>query len=385
MPTDTFDTDLNPSIEEEAFQEAKAMTGVELDTTDEGLRRRHCWDKEGTEDSFRQFAAGYGDDNPMFSDREYASDTVWDDIIAPPMWLYNVDRTHIAPKLSGIQWIHGGNRFEFERPARVGDRFSVSAKQISCERVEGSRSGDMVLQKGEVEYFAQDDELVATAESRIFRIPRPKSSEDGSSVGQEREIEHWDKEDLMDLEDRILQQSRRGSETRYWDTVAAGDELETRIKGPLSLTDMLRWYTGYGAPFYNAHELFVKERQRHPGEAFRRDDIGIFEHPALGHLDPGVASGIGVPKAYDVGPQRISWLSQVVTDWMSDAGEFKMIDADLHAMNYIGDVTYCKGDVVETYIDEETDDHLVDIELEGVNQNDGTTISADCTVRLPSS
>jgi acyl dehydratase len=385
MPTDTFETDLHPSISEEAFQEAKAMTGVEMRTTEEGLRRRHCWNKEAAEDNIRHFAHAYGDTNPLFTDPKYAKDTVWGDQVAPPTWLYTVDRTHCAPKLPGVQWIHGGNRFEFERPVTLGDRFHVSVKQTKCERKQGSRSNDMVLQEGTTEYYDQNDELVATALSRIFRIPRPKSSDEESSLGQERELKTWSDDELMELEDQILDQTRRGDEPRYWDTVNGGDELEPRIKGPLSLTDILCWYAGYGTPFYNAHEMFVRERQRHPGEAYKREDIGIFEHPALGHLDPTVATGIGVPRAYDIGPQRITWLAQVVSDWMGDDGMMKMIDARLKSTNYIGDVTFCRGEVVETYVDEETDEHLVDVELWGENQDDEVSVTADCTVRLPTS
>ena len=268
---------------------------------------------------------------------------------------------------------------------RRGDRFHVTAKQISCERKEGRRSREMVLQEGEVKFFDQSDDLVATSICRTFRIPRPESAEDGSSVEQDRELTQWSDDELRDLEDRILDQSRRGDETRYWGSVSEGDELEERIKGPLSLTDILCWYAGYGTPFYNAHEMFVRERQRHPSEAYKREDLGIYEHPAMGHLDPTVATGVGVPRAYDVGPQRITWLTQVVTDWMGDDGMLETIDARVTAMNYIGDVTYCRGEVTDRYVDGETDEHLVDIDLEGVNQNDEVTVSAEATVRLPSS
>jgi acyl dehydratase len=385
MPTDTFESDLHPDIDEEAFQEAKEMTGVELRTTDEGLRRRHNWNTEATKDNIRHFAHGFGEENPLYTDPDYAAETQWGEQLAPPTWLYTVDRTVIAPKLAGVQWIHGGNRFEFKRPVRRGDRFHVTAKQVTCERKEGRRSRDMVLQEGEVKYFDQEDELVAISICRTFRIPRPESSEEGSSVEQDRELERWDEAELTDIEDRILDQERRGNETRYWDTVSEGDELEPRLKGPLSLTDILCWYAGYGTPFYNAHEMFVRERQRHPSEAYKREDLGIYEHPAMGHLDPTVATGIGVPKAYDVGPQRITWLTQVVTDWMGDDGILEMIDARVNSMNYIGDLTTCRGEVTDTYIDEDTGKHLVDIDLEGVNQNDEVSTSAECTVNLPSS
>lgn len=386
-PSDVGDAGL--TITDAALEEAQSMTGVILDTTDEGLRRRHCWNKEATEDNVRHFAHGYGDENPLFTDPSYAADTAWDTVVAPPTWLYTVDRTVVAPKLSGVQWIHGGNRFEFERPVRLDDRFHVEVKQINCERKQQSSGGDMVLQEGETKYFDQRDDLVATSVCRILRIPRPSSSNGGSGSetggGDESDLKRWSDEELDEIEEKILAQSRRGNEPRYWETVDEGDSLETRLKGPLSLTDILCWYAGYGTPLYNANEMFVRERQRHPGEAYQRDDLGIYEHAAMGHLDPTVAAGVGAPKAYDVGPQRITWLLQVVTDWMGDAGFVRSLDTRVQGMNFIGDLTYCRGEVTDTRIDEATGAHLVDIDLEGANQDDKVTITGECTVQLPTS
>lgn len=388
MTDSTDDGDSQRAITDEALAEAQRMTGVELQTTDEGLRRRHCWNKEATEDNVRHFAHGFGDENPLFTDPSYAAETPWRTVVAPPTWLYTVDRTVVAPKLSGVQWIHGGNRFEFERPVRLDDRFHVEVKQVSCERKRRSDGGDMVLQEGETKYFDQHDDLVATSICRILRIPRPSSGDDGSSGGADgggSDLKRWTDAELEEIEEEILAQSRRGIEPRYWDTVDEGDTLETRLKGPLSLTDILCWYAGYGTPLYNANEMFVRERQKHPGEAYRREDLGIYEHAAMGHLDPTVAAGVGAPKAYDVGPQRITWLLQVVTDWMGDAGFVRSLDTRVQGMNFIGDLTYCKGEVSKTRIDEASGAHLVDVELEGVNQDDEVTITGECTVQLPAS
>jgi len=375
-------------IDDVALETAKEMTGVSLHTTDEGLRRRHCWNKEATKDSIRHFAHGYGDDNPLYTDPTYAVDTVWGDVVAPPTWLYTVDRTVVAPKLPGIQWIHGGNRFEFERPVQPGDRFHVEVRQTNCERKERPGSTDIVLQEGETKYFDQRDDLVATSVCRTLRVPRPPAGggdEGGNGDDDGPEIERWTTEALQEIEEKVLAQTRRGAETRYWDTVSEGDTLEERIKGPLSLTDILCWYAGYGTPLYNANEMFVRERQRHPGEAYRREDIGIYEHAAMGHLDPTVAAGVGAPKAYDVGPQRITWLLQVVTDWIGDNGFVRAVDTRLQGMHFIGDVLYCRGTVTDRRTDASTGARLLDIELRGVNQHDEVRITGDCTVQLPSS
>lgn len=383
MTADSFDTDLAPELTEEAIEEARDLIGTKLRTDERGVRRRHCWNTTATADNIRQFARSAGDDNPLFSSKQYAEQTNRGEMIAPPTWLYTVDRTIVAPKLAGIQWIYGGTRFEYNRPVRVGDQFSVEVVPTKVERKSGKRTKDMVLQEGEVDYINQDDEVVATATGRCLRIPRTHSEGEESSVSQDREPKYWSEEELKELEERILGQTKRGDEPRYWSTVSEGDELEPRLKGPLAITDMLCWYSGYGTPVYFPHEIGVKERRRHPSEAYRREDLGIFEHPAMGHLDSKVARGIGVPRPYDIGPQRITWLSQTVTDWIGDNAWVKMLDSRVEGMNYLGDLTTCTGEVTNTYIDEETGEHLVDIELSAENQADVQTATGEATVVLP--
>src|SRR5438552_17316492 len=38
-------------------------------------------------DGFRHFAAGYGDDNPLYCDEDHAAATRWGGLIAPPVFL----------------------------------------------------------------------------------------------------------------------------------------------------------------------------------------------------------------------------------------------------------------------------------------------------------
>lgn len=384
MPTDSRNVDLAPGISDEAFEEAKDIIGTELRLNKEGVRRRHNWNREATIDTIRHFTHGYGDTNPLYNDPEYAKETEWGRMVAPPTWLYTVDKTVVAPKFPGLQWIYGGTRFEFERPVFRGDRFTVTVTPTKVEKKEGKTVDEFVLQEGEVEYYDETDELVATATGRTLRIPRPQESDDETSIHQEREETVWSDEELEALEERIIEQSRRGDETRYWDTVSEGDELEPRIKGPLAFVDILCWYLGYGGSSYFAHEEYVQERSNHPAEAFRREN-GVIEHPGMGHLDPTIARGVGVPRPYDIAHQRVTWLVQTVTDWMSDAGFVKTVDINTEKLNYLGDLTETSGRVVEKWIDEETGEHLLEISLKGVNQLDQRNVRGTVTIRLPHS
>ena len=54
---------------------------------------------EVTWDGSRQFAFGYGDDNPLFCDPDYAAETRWGNLIAPPTFLYTVGE-NVTPRPS---------------------------------------------------------------------------------------------------------------------------------------------------------------------------------------------------------------------------------------------------------------------------------------------
>lgn len=399
MGTETHDQDLHPGVDPDALAEAKALVGTRMRTNEEGLRRRHSWNREATVDNIRHFVNGYGDDNPLYTDPTYARGTRWGNLVAPPTWLWTVDTGIVAPKLSGLQWIQGGKSIAFERPVVEGDRFHVEVTLTDVEKKVGETVGEMVIQTGEVKFYDQTDNLVATQTGTTLRVPRRRTdASNGGSDGRSNEDDSespsgkklpftptrepavWSESEIREFENQALSQSRRGAEPRYWESVSTGARLEPRLKGPLSMTDILCWYMGWGAPAYRAHELFVKERLRHPSEAYIREN-GVVEHPAMGHLDPEVATGVGIPRPYDISSQRQTWLLQTVTDWMGNNGFLASFGLRVERLNFLGDVVWCKGEVTDTYVD--NGDHLVDIDLWGENQDDLRVASGSATVQLP--
>ena len=74
-----------------------------------------------------------GDDNPLWSDSEYAKRTRWSRVIAPPTFLYTIDTGIVAPGMPGIQWIFAGGRWEHFLPVYVHDVISARARLIAVE------------------------------------------------------------------------------------------------------------------------------------------------------------------------------------------------------------------------------------------------------------
>lgn len=91
---------------------------------------------------------------------------------------------------------------------------------------------------------------------------------------------------------------------------------------------------------------------------------------------------MGVPAAYDFGPQRVSWLAHLLTDWMGDDGFLKSLQVRVTRFNLWGDVQFIKGKVLEKF--RHGDDGMVKVEVWAENQRGQVTAEGHAEVVLPS-
>ena len=152
------------------------------------------------------------------------------------------------------------------------------------------------------------------------------------------------------------------------------------LKGPLNITDMICWYSG-GGHSYQAHRRAHLYRQRHPADSYVNPETGAQDSAARGHSESKMAREVGMPGGYDVGPQRISWMGQLMTNWMGDDGFLRKLSASIRRPNIFGDVSWLKARIVDKRVDE--DAHVVDLELVVVNQFDETTAKGNAVIELP--
>jgi acyl dehydratase len=377
-------TDERPSaaaITDEMLEQARALIGV-------WLRRDVHWPAFAEDvapiDIRRWALYSMGDDNPLWSDEEYARRTAWGGIIAPPTFLYTIDSTIVAPGLRGVQWIYGGTRWQNHLPVRVGDRVIAEARLIEVTEKSGAHARRFVIQTGEVLYRNQRNELVARAEADVMRIPRSRSGsgmvgfEDRRAAGRHR----YTPDEIEEIRQAYLQEERRGSERRYWEDVVTGESLPQIVKGPLTLVDIMAFYTGRRNT-YPPLKLAFLEREKHPANVYVSPATGIPMHPAAGHFDDEIAHEVGMPGAYDQGWMRANWVSHLVTNWCGDDGWVSELGVRLRKPNLVGDVTWCRGRVTGKSVGP-GGEHLVDLECWGETQRGERNMEATATVRLPS-
>ncbi len=366
------DTEQTPALWPGALDEARSLIGVEL------RRHDHQWNTEAGPDSVRHFCYGIGDDNPLFCDPAYGAATRWGASLAPGCFLYTIDSAIVAPKLRGIQWMYGGTRWEWYRPIRHRDRFTTKVKLLDAVEKRGGKARAFIVQTGESLFTNDRGELVARALGSTARTPRAKA--EGGLKYEPRGTHRYTAEELEAIGRAIHEEARQGTVPQSWSTVADGDVLPPILKGPLTVTDMICWYSGAGHT-YKAHGRAERHRRRHPADAFVNPETGAQDSAARGHTEDKMAREVGMPGGYDVGPQRISWLGNLLTNWVGDDGFVRMLDVKLRRPNIFGDVSWCRGKVAGKRVEDGL--HLVDLEVHVENQLGETTATGTATVELP--
>jgi acyl dehydratase len=360
------------TISDETLGSLRALIGKEV-------RRGRPYVEELNGDAIRHYALGIGDPNPLWIDSSYGAASTHATTLAPPSMLYATDKV-VSGYVSGLPGVHAmfaGTEFRFERPLRMGDRIVGTAVLKELIERPSRFAGRSIQQIYEVTFRDQHGEQVATAESYTFRTERDAARE--AAKYEPKEL-HWSSEEISDIAERYRQQEarRRGSQARYIEDVNVGDALPPIIKGPYTATTAIAFLLGWGGLYIRAHGDAFDLYDRHPRLGIT-NEWGVPEPPERVHWDPVLAERVGVPGAYDYGPERVAWMSHVVTDWMGDAGFLKSIRVEVRRHNLIGELVICDG-AVET-IDSQRG--VVTIRLAGRNHDGLESARGTAEVVLP--
>ena len=146
MPEDSL---LTPDI--------KAMVGLETN-----LPNLESIDKT----TIIRYVQAISDLNPLYIDEEYAKETDYGGIIAPPTFIFDVipaateigadgrDVTRIA--LPGFKVARGGNEYQFLEPARPGDVIMRRRKIVDVFERDSKKVGKIIFIVYDTTYSNQD-------------------------------------------------------------------------------------------------------------------------------------------------------------------------------------------------------------------------------------
>ena len=359
-----------PDLTDGAIEEARKLIRVVL-------RRNPRW-KEAGKEMIVRFALAIGSRNPLYVSDGVVATNMFGTMVGHPSILYCFDDTFVAPKLPGIHAIYAGADWEFYRPVWLNDRITATARLLDVVKKHGEFCGPMALQRGEVVYANQDGETVARATPYVMRSSRDAARERGKykSIARHR----YTPEDLDAIDLAYQAEEIRGDVPRYWEEVQVGEQLPPIVKGPLSSDDMLNFVDIVRGTLNFAY--FRDHWRRHPQDVYWDPDTGMPDSWDASMIKDSVAQAFGFPFAHDSGIQRVCWLENLVTNWISNLGFLEGLRVRLVRPNFIYDTTWCKGRVTGKSI--QNGKYLVQLDLWCDNQRGEVTATGSATVALVS-
>jgi acyl dehydratase len=344
------------------------------------VRRPQPYIEEITRDAIRHYAHGIGDRNPLWSDREYARSSRFGDVVGVPSMLYACDRI-VSGYVGGLPGVHAmfaGTDWEWYEPLRPGDEIVGRSVLHDVVEKEGRFAGRTLQQIYRTEFVRGDGTTVARADSWCFRTERDTAR--GRQKYGGVETARWSPDELDALAADYAAEEIRGAEPRWFEDVSQGDAVAHVVKGPLTATGVIAYVQGWGSLYIRAHGFANDLFERHPALGIPNEQ-GVPEPPERVHWDPDLAARVGVPAPYDYGPERVSWLGQIATNWMGDNGFLRKLNARVLRHNLMGDVTWCRGEVVDARVEDGAG--LVELALRAENQRGELTADGTAIVEVP--
>jgi acyl dehydratase len=332
-------------------------------------------------DAIRHWAQAIGDYNPLYLDRDYAKEGPFGHLIAPPSMLYAFDK-RANGGVSGLPGIHGlmgGCEWEWARPIHELDELTADAWLAAVEEREGDFAGRQLKITSEVTFWDAQGDVVGVSRPYGFRMERDAGREKGKY--KPKQMPYYSPQDLDAIWDQMVAEAPRGAQKRFYEDIAVGDELDQVVRGPITKSDFSVFTQGWGSQFVRAHGDWVRWVRRHPDGGIR-NSFGVPEAAEAVHWDDTFAQLIGVPRAYDYGPQRISWMMTLLTNWMGDHGHLRRFGVQLRRPVLVGDTVWVRAAVLAKPA-ESAAEGAVDISLIATNQDQEMVAKGTAQVLLP--
>ncbi|WP_417621273.1 FAS1-like dehydratase domain-containing protein [Parasphingorhabdus sp.] len=367
-----------PKITEEGLADLRKRIGVKIENTVEP------WNHEATRDGIRHYAHGIGDDNPLWCDPEYAAKTKYGKIVALPSFLFSTDRivSGYCGGLPGVHAMWAGADWTWHKPVFRNDTITTEAHLKDLIEHQTRFAGRAYQQIYHVDFYNQHGEMVAECDSYVFRTDRDEARERGTKYTDVKgKVEQLTDEQMQEWFDLYRNEEIRGATPRYWEDVSEDDELPRMMKGPMTVTGFIGYAQGWGGLYIRTNKLHFQLLDAHPGLGIP-NKFGVRDVPERVHWDDDFAREVGTPGAYDYGPERNSWLTHHVTNWIGDDGFLHKHKCQIRRHNPDGDVIFISGNVIRKF--EENGKKYVEIQQRAETHRGELSALGTAVAELPS-
>ena len=301
-----------------------------------------------------EFARSITETDPVFRDPDAAADRGFDRVPAPLTYprvsrfpRYRPEDVEMYGFDLGFQpeyVLHGEQTYEYERPLQVGDVLTGTTTLAKVFQREGGRAGTMTFAVYETEYRDENDDLLLTDRATAIE----------TSGAVQNDVDDGEESDDSSDADETAAVANGGQ-------VPEPDSLETVS----SVADVSVGDTG---PTVVVEDLERKHFVKYAGASGDFNPI---------HYDEPYARAAGNESIFGQGMFTAGVASRVVTNWFG----LESIDSfgvRFQSQVFPGDSIVATGEIV----DGESDDGVVEVDLEATNQHGETLLTGSSTATL---
>ena len=364
-------------ITDEALDDLRSRIGVRIENTLEP------WCYEATRDNIRHYAHGIGDDNPLWCDPDYARNTRYGGIIAPPSFVFACNRI-VSGYVGGLPGVHAmfaGCDFQWMKPIARNAQISTEAYLKNLIEFDTRFAGRSVQQIYHVDFYDQEGDQLCAADTWCFRTDRDIARNSDKKYGDLKQgfKRVYSDEELARHYALYEAEEIRGATPRRYADIEVGDKLPLMAKGPMTVTGFICYVQGWGGLYVRSNKLAWQQIHKHPALGIK-NRFGIPDCPERVHWEEEMARRVGAPGAYDYGPERCSWMSHVITNWIGDDAQLRNLYVEVRRHNLEGELLTIEAEV--TGKREDAGRKLVDFSLVAHNQDGELSARGRATAEL---
>lgn len=345
-----------------------------------------------TEDYIKRYVFAIGDFNPLYRDAEYAKQSLWGGIIAPPIFQASAGNAPVfpdKPQIPGLNSFYGGTENIMYKVMRPGDRIHVINKYLGIEeKKEAGKPYRLFVPRGQKMIYNDRGELMGTSTGNEIWMAMPPGSKKKEKAEKNpfagRTRPRYTKEQLDDIhrfyDDEMEGKFRRGAEILYWEDVVEGEEIKPLIRGPLDVSDTVSWIVsaGYSIAFGWKWRALKGDLDR----CLIDPDTGAPHNAIDWHFVDNMAQVAGLPYAHSIGRQNEAIVACAISNWMGDDGFLRRLYCAHRVTWFLGETITTKGKVKSKYVKD--NEHLVDLDVWNELPDGKKATVAEATVKLRS-
>jgi acyl dehydratase len=354
-----------------------------------------AWNEIATADAIRRWSLCMGDDNPLYIDPDYASQSRWGETIAPLGFEKSMGilRTRELPDdmkdtnkaLRGVQLFYSGGENFYYRPITEGVKLFRTKWVDGVAVKESEFAGRSAIVTNGLALWDEDDVVFSDGKEWFVHAERRKHNGELSQTKRapDEPASYTDAE-LDEIEAAYDAEYVRGSDTLYLEDVEIGQALPRMVKGPLTITDLINFHMGAGWLIYGnwAYRLAYENRKRLRG-FYSKNQYGAWDTVQRVHWEADLAREVGIPNIYDIGALRQTMVCHYLSNYAGDDSWVYRMRYEFRNFNYMGDTTWLTGTITDARVDDVLGP-LIELDVRGVNQRGKENILASATILVAS-